>query len=107
MHYIHNHLLLGIDHEWPPPTSCDQHSILRGDAVTRQTVLVPLPDLVRVGQCLDDCEIPRDGDLELATPLYPTGNQLRERGREGERERGSDSTKYIAEIHMHWLREIL
>ena len=70
------HLFLWVDHEGPPSSSSDQHSIFSGDSVSGQTVSVPLSDLKRSGQDVDDTEIIRHWDTELPTVLDPLAEQL-------------------------------
>ena len=62
-------LFLGINHERPPPTSCDQHSIFSGDRVSRQAILIPLSYLIGVSQSVSDCDVTRYGDAQVTALL--------------------------------------
>ena len=70
------YLFLGVNHERPASTPSYQDSIFCGHTIPGQPILVPLADLVGVGQRVGDGEISGNGDFEVLALLNPPTDQL-------------------------------
>ena len=64
-------LTLGVNHQRPPPTIGDDHTIVHTEVVLGQPRYLPLPDLHLVPQDVGQAELVGAGDLLLFAQLLP------------------------------------